>query len=229
MALWHPPALRKVTTVPDDSLFFIGRPTRPVPDAITKQDLITALQINKPVDSGYTVTLRPTTLTGNRTQYYPNQNGTFATVGDTKLSLGLTQGNTTGGTDIAVTNNDVISFNSDAVTLGYNQFTAGTYGFKRGLGDIFIIGSSLTEYTTIDTTGIVHQIPTGSFSLNTAGIAALNGSAGFNIANTGLTATRNYTLTDASGVIPSSASAGFTGTGAYTNFTIENGVITAAS
>jgi len=46
---------------------------------------------------------------------------------------------------------------------------------------------------------------------------------------TGHTVSQTWTFPDKTGTVAVSAAAGFTGTGAYTNFTIENGVITAAS
>jgi len=50
-----------------------------------------------------------------------------------------------------------------------------------------------------------------------------------NLTHDTLTADRSWSIIDSDGKIPVSSVAGFTGTGAYTNFTIENGIITAAS
>ena len=62
-----------------------------------------------------------------------------------------------------------------------------------------------------------------------ATIQVKSGNAGAGTIAFAQTANQTWTMPDATGTVAVSSVSGFTGTGAYTNFTIENGVITAAS
>jgi hypothetical protein len=139
-------------------------------------------------------------------------------------------GDSTIGAGIAPASNTRFSLSNSGFTNGISITGTGTFGYR--------LSGSTTNGCYIETTGANSGAITGIVTGATGTNTALRGTA--TTANTG----NNYALvlnaSGASGVnyainlqsgdiaLPSGAT-GFTGTGAYTNFTIEKGIITNAS
>lgn len=161
------------------------------------------------------------------------------------LTSVLGVGNSTGANDIEVgafqqiqtanstsANKYAVRFNSagpqDWITIERNAFgeggklsltpTESSLSLESSTRDFKIQVGADDKFSFLDQT----DIPTLSFNSG----ASLNQG---NLTHDNLTADRSWSVIDADGKIPVSSVAGFTGTGSYTSFTIENGIIIAAS
>jgi hypothetical protein len=152
-------------------------------------------------------------ITVNRSLVLPDANGTLALVTDIPAAQGLSSvlgvGNTTGGTDLVVTNGDTINVNT-TWEYGFNHVGGfGEVGIKRPTWtgfEYFVIGSNLVDdYFLYDGSQITLAIPAGAgggnATLSGSQVRCQNSTGGFSINNNGLTGSRAFTLPDGNGKI----------------------------
>lgn len=127
------------------------------------------LRLQSPNGTANWATLKPTNLTANRTYTFQNANGTVAFLSDIQandeLSEVLLNGNTTGGTNITMSNGDIIDAASGSSALNLREGGDGIFTLSNSsLATIY--GSSTRMQATFGSNAGTMVISSSEASLN---------------------------------------------------------------